>query len=213
MWSKALIVADHPVLRFGLKRLISQEQDFEVCGEAGSASEALAKTETQRPDIAVVALPLENGLHPVLFPQMKAKYPALKILTGIRSDDPSLSCRVIRAGADGCIHWGVPVAELIEAIRAVLRGKVYLGERASKQLLRCSVVGESADGNVESLSDRELHVFAMIGQGTNTQKIAKRLDLSPRTVESHRKKIKLKLGLQNAAQLHHCAFQWWQEHS
>ena len=213
MWSKVLIVADQPVLRFGLIRLLSQEQDFEVCTEAGGADEAVRIVESQRPHLALVALPLENSLHPELFRKMKADHPPLKILAGIRIDDPNLSCRVIRSGADGCIHWGEPVAELLGAIRTVLRGEVYLGQRASRLLLRNSVNGESSGDDVETLSDRELHVFAMIGQGMNTQKIAKSLDLSPRTVESHRKKIKLKLRLQNAAQLHHRAFQWWQEHS
>jgi DNA-binding NarL/FixJ family response regulator len=212
MWSKVLIASDQPVLRFGLRQLLSRESDIEVRGEADTAADVLAKTEALRPDVALIALPLDNSLTPDWLQQAKAKHPPLKILAGIRLDDPGLACRMIRAGADGCIHWGSPLAEYIKAIRTVLQGNVYLGSDASKRLLNCAVDGASPDvDGADSLSDREMGVFIMIGRGMTTQQIASSLDLSPRTIESHRKKIKLKLQVRSAIELNRRAFQWWRD--
>ena len=214
MWSKILLVVDQPIVRFGLSRLLSQESDIEVCGEASTASDALAKTETLRPHLAIVGLPLENKVHPLFFSQLRAKHPPLKILAGIRADDPAVACHLVRVGANGCIHWREPLADLLKAVRAVLEGDLYLGGLASKRLLQSAVDGKPPDDNgIEALSDREVQVFAMIGQGLTTQQIASTLDLSARTVESHRKKIKIKLQVQNAVALNRRAFQWWQDNS
>jgi DNA-binding NarL/FixJ family response regulator len=103
------------------------------------------------------------------------------------------------------------VATVTEALRTVLRGEVYLGGLATKRLLKSAIRGESLEHGIESLTDREWRIFAMIGQGLTTQQIASELDMSPRTVESHRKKIKLKLKVQNATQLNRIAYQSWQE--
>lgn len=214
MWSKVLIVVDQPVARFGLSRLLSQEPDIEVCGEADTASDAVLKTETLKPHLALIGLPLENKVQPDLFSQLRTKHPPLKILVGIRADDPGLACHFARIGADGCVHWREPLADLIKAVRAVLHGELYLGNLTSKRLLQYAVDGKSPDGDgIESLSDREVQIFAMIGQGLTTQQIAHTLDLSSRTVESHRKKIKLKMQVHNAMELNRRAFQWWRENN
>ena len=120
---------------------------------------------------------------------------------------PTMQGAVLRAGADGAIHWGEPVATVTEALRTVLRGEVYLGGPATKRLLKSAIRGDSLDHGVESLTDREWRIFTMIGQGLTTQQIANELDISSRTVESHRKKMKLKLKVQNATQLNRIAYQ------
>jgi DNA-binding NarL/FixJ family response regulator len=207
-----LIVSDQPVLRYGLTSLLSQEPSIEACEEAEDVPEALQKVATLRPELAAISLPLQNRSHPGLIAQLKTKHPPLKVLAAVRYDDPSVIGRVLRAGADGCIHWGEPVANVVEAVRTVLHGDLYMGSSVAKRLLSRLVREESPDHDgVESLSDREWHILMMIGQGLTTQQIAGKLDLSPRTVESHRKKIKLKAGLQNATQLSHYAYQAWHE--
>ena len=120
---------------------------------------------------------------------------------------------MIHAGADGCLNWQEPLSNVLTAIRTVMRDEIYLGPLTADALLRRASHGESLDGNLaDVLSERELDVFTMIGQGLTTQQIANRMDMSPRTVESHRKNIKMKLGVRNAAQLNRRAFQWWHEH-
>ena len=212
--SKVLIVADQPVVRYGLARLLSQELDLEVCGEAADASGALHEVEALRPDLALLSMSIDGASHPGLIEQLKAKHSPLKILAAILHDDSTLAGRILHAGADGCIHWGESITRIVEAMHVVLRDELYVANRMAKKLLRRAVEGKSLDDNPsELLSGRELDVFTMIGQGLTTQQIAQRLDLSPRTIESHRKKIKMKLGLQNSVQLSRCGFQWWRENS
>jgi DNA-binding NarL/FixJ family response regulator len=103
---KILIVADEPVVRFGLARLLSQSPDIEVCGEAKDASDALRATELLRPDLALIGCPLETNVLPGFFSQLKTVHPLLRIVFGTRSDDHTLYHNLMRAGADGCIHWG-----------------------------------------------------------------------------------------------------------
>ncbi len=214
MWCKILIVADQPVVRFGLSRLLSQERDFEVCAEADGAAAALRQIQAKRPHVTLIGLPLDKRLHFNLLPQLRAAYPPMKIVVGTHAEDPSLACRFVRCGADGCVHWSEPVAKIVEAIKCVLNGNVYLGDGTSRRLLQSIADGHDAgDSEFASLSDREINIFAMIGQGLTTQQIAHSLDLSPRTIESHRKKIKIKLQVRNAANLNRRAYQWWRENN
>jgi DNA-binding NarL/FixJ family response regulator len=209
---KVLIISDKPVLRYGLKCLFSQEPNFKPLEEADSVSHALQKVETKRPHLALISLPLDGQSTDGLIAQFKVKHPPLKVLAGVRHDDPSLFGRMIRAGADGCIHWGEPVTEIVEAVHTVLQGGLYLGSRTATRLLDLAIRGEPLDSHDATLlSDREWNVFIMIGQGLTAKQIADKLNVSRRTVESHRKKIKLKFGLQNAAQLNHIAYESWQE--
>jgi DNA-binding NarL/FixJ family response regulator len=209
---KVLVISDQPVLRLGLVRLFQGESHVEVCREAECASAALEQVAAIGPDLATIGLPLESKIHLELIAELKAKHPPLKVLAGIRHDDPSLVARLFRAGADGCVCWADPLTKITEAARTVLRGDFYVGSRSAKRLLKSALGGTSpANNGVESLTDREWNVFIMIGQGLTTRQIATDLDVSARTIESHRKKIKLKLGLQNATQLNHVAYRSWQE--
>lgn len=129
-------------------------------------------------------------------------------------DEETFAGRALRAGALGYISKCEPITTVIEAIRQVLRGEVYLSPHLATTFLQRAVVGQSLDRNpTQSLSNREFQVFEMIGQGLNTNEIAKQLQVSPKTIESHRKVIKMKLNVQTSAQLSRRAFQWVQENS
>ena len=210
--NKVLIVDDHPIVRHGLGELIARQPDLEVCGEAADSSEALRQVEANRPDVAVVDISLggDNGIE--LIEQIKALYPGIKTLVSSMHDEKTFAGRALRAGAMGYINKRESIRKVIDAVRQVLRGEVYLSPQMASQLLHRAAVGEPLDHDpIERLSNRELGVFEMIGQGMNTQQIAGRLGLSPRTIETHRKNIKTKLNLQNSAQLSRAAFQWVQE--
>lgn len=210
--SQILVVDDHPIVRHGLAELIRRQPDLELCGEAPDASGALRQVETTRPDLAIIDISLDgdNGIE--LIKQVKALYPGVKMLVSSMHDETTFAPRVLRAGAHGYICKREAIHNVIDAVRHVLRGEIYLSTRMTTRLLHRAALGEPLDQDpIGSLSDRELEVFEMIGEGLNTQQIARKLRLSPRTVETHRKKIKTKLNLQNSAQLSRCAFQWVQE--
>jgi DNA-binding NarL/FixJ family response regulator len=209
---RVLIVDDHPIVRLGLKELISEEPDFEVCGEAENVAEALRQVEAQQPDVVIVDISLdgENGID--LIERVKARFPSVKTLVSSIHDETLFAGRVLRAGAMGYVSKREAIRCIVDALRQVMRGEVYLSSRMASRLLHRAVVGQSLDQDpVETLSNRELEVFEMIGQGMTTLQIARRLSVSPKTVETHRKKIKMKLSLQNSTQLSRCAFQWVQE--
>jgi len=210
--SKVLIVDDHPIVRHGLGELIARQGDLEVVGEAADVSEALRQIETNRPDVAVIDISLggENGIE--LIERIKALYPEVKTLVSSMHDEKTFAGRALRAGALGYINKRESIRKVVDAVRQVLRGEIYLSPQMASQLLHRAAIGEPLDQNpIETLSNRELEVFEMIGQGMNTQQIARKLQLSPRTIETHRKKIKTKLSLQNSAQLSRAAFRWVQE--
>ena len=209
---KVLIVDDHPIVRHGLGELIARQPDLKMCGEAADAAEALRQVEATRPDVAVVDISLDgdNGIE--LVEQIKALYPEVKMLVSSMHDEKTFAGRALRAGALGYINKRESIRKVIDAVRQVLSGEIYLSPRMASQLLHRAAVGQPLDHDpIETLSNRELEVFEMIGQGMNTQQIAGKLGLSPRTVETHRKKIKTKLNLQNSAQLSRAAFLWVQE--
>jgi DNA-binding NarL/FixJ family response regulator len=209
---RVLIVDDHPIVRHGLGELIARQPDLQVCGEAENVSEALRLVETERPQVAVIDISLdgESGLE--LIEQIQALYPEVKMLVSSMHDEKTFAGRALRAGASGYINKRESIRKVIDAVRQVLRGEVYLSPQMATQLLHRAAVGKPLDHDpVETLSNRELEVFEMIGQGMNTQQIARRLRLSPSTVETHRKKIKTKLNVQSGSQLSRSAFQWVQE--
>jgi len=207
-----LIVDDHPIVRHGLGELISRQSDLQVCGEASGIAEAMQQIEANRPDVAVIDISLDGESGIDLIEQIRAVYPDVKTLVSSIHDERTYAGRALRAGALGYINKRESIRNVIGAVRQVLRGEIYLSPEMAKRLLHRAAIGEPLDHDpTETLSNRELEVFEMIGQGMNTQQIARRLTLSPRTIETHRKKIKTKLNLQNSAQLSRAAFQWVQE--
>ncbi|MGA2619016.1 MAG: response regulator transcription factor [Thermoguttaceae bacterium] len=209
---RILIVDDHPVVRYAYGQLVSREPDMEVCGEADDAVTALQQAESQKPDVALIdiSLPGETGIG--VIESIKGRWPAVKMLAVSTHDEQTFAGRVLRAGAMGYISKREPLPKIIEAIRRVLQGEVYLSPQMSTNLLYQAAVGRPLDGDpVQALSNRELQVFQLIGEGISTVQIAERLEVSPKTIESHRKVIKTKLNLRTSAQLSRRAFQWAQE--
>ena len=205
---------DHPVVRQGLALAIGREADLEICGEAEHIEEALRLVEGGHPDVVIIDLSLdgEDGIE--LIDYIKSRWPAVKILVYSSHDEDTFAGRVLRAGAMGFVSKREPMPKIVEAVRQILGGEVYLSPQMTTKLLQRAAVGKPLDHNpTETLSNRELQVFEMIGQGLSTVQIAEKLDVSPKTVESHRKVIKTKLNVQTSAQLSRKAFQWVQENS
>jgi len=206
---KVLIVDDHPVVRRGLAGVIACQPDLELCGEAASVKDALDEVQNSCPDVAVIDLALKGGHGIDLIQQIKARQDRVKMLVSSMHDETLFAERSLRAGAMGYVSKQEPTERLLEAIRHVLRGEIYLSPRMTGRILRHVRDGGSAgEDPITTLSNRELGVFEMIGQGMTTQQIARSLELSPKTIEAHREKIKEKLNLRNSAELNRSAVQW-----
>ncbi len=207
--ARVLIVDDHPVVRRGLAELIGDEPDLEVCGEASDAPDALRQVETKHPDVVVVDISLQAGNGIELIQQIKERDERIKTIVSSMHDESLFAERALRAGAMGYINKQEPTERVIDAIHEVLSGQVYLSARMANRLLQSVVGGETLEQDpIGSLSNRELEVFELIGQGLTTKKIAGRLHLSPKTIETHREKIKTKLNLNNSTELSRRAVQW-----
>lgn len=209
---KILVVDDHPVVRQGLRMLIGQEPDLTVCGEADSVAEALRAIERSGPDVAIVDLSLKESSGLELIKDVKIRYPKLLVLVLSMRDEAFYAERVLRAGARGYVIKEEGGKTVINGIRKILTGEIYLSEKMAAKMLRTL-----ADGRVDSnkplvgnLTDRELEVFELIGQGLRTREIAEKLHLSVKTIDSHREHIKGKLQLDNATDLLKYAIQWVQ---
>jgi len=211
---RVLIVDDHPVVRQGLSLAIGRETDLEVCGEAENIGEALQQVEGGHPDVVIIDISLdgEDGIE--LIDYIKSRWPSVKVLVYSSHDEETFAGRILRAGATGFVSKREAMPKLIAAVRKILCGEVYLSPQMTTRLLQRAAIGKSLDNNpTEALSNRELQVFEMIGRGMNTAEIARKLQVSPKTVESHRKVIKTKLNVETSAQLSRRAFQWVQENS
>jgi DNA-binding NarL/FixJ family response regulator len=210
--TKVLIVDDHPVVRLGLAEMINREADLTVCGEAAEVTEAMRKMEASHPDVVIIDISLEGESGIELIEHIRARWPSVKMLVSSAHDERVFAGRVLRAGAMGYLSKREALTKIVEALRQVLRGEVYLSPQMATVLLQRVAAGKSLDLDpIEALSNRELQVFEMIGQGLTTQEIARKLQVSPKTVESHREGVKMKLNLRNSAQLTRRAFQWVQE--
>lgn len=207
--ARIMIVDDHPTLRRGLMALIQDEPDLEVCGEAEQTDEAVRMVEELHPDVMLVDLSLKQGTGLELIERVKAMDKGVKMLVASMHEESLYAERVLRAGAMGYINKQETIDKLIEAIRQILRGQIYLSERMTERVLHRVSDGEKLeDDPISRLSNRELEVFQMIGQGMTTKQIAEKLSLSPKTVETHREKIKTKLNLKNGTEVNLHAIQW-----
>ena len=207
--TRLFIVDDHPIVRHGLVQLIAAEPDMEVCGQASSAAAALQLLETANADLAIVDISLEDEDGLRLIREIRSRQPEVKILVSSIHDETTYASRALKAGAMGYIEKRESITKIIEAVRHILDEDIYLSPQMANQLLRRAAMGAPLDRDPLSvLSDRELDVFRMLGQAMTVQQIARKLGISPKTIESHRQKIKEKLKLQNSAQLSRCAFDW-----
>jgi DNA-binding NarL/FixJ family response regulator len=208
--TRVLIVDDHPLLRKGLGELINQQPDMMMCGEADDAPEAMTAITTIHPDLVIVDISLKSQNGVELIKNIKAVAPEVQILVLSMHDESVYALRVLKAGAKAYVMKMEVVDKVMEAIRRIRAGKVFVSERVAAQMLSQVVDGNdpSKDSPVDSLSDRELEIVTMIGNGIATRDISKRLNISIKTVESHRAHIKAKLTLSHATQLVQWCVRW-----
>src|SRR5437868_10760832 len=208
--STVLLVDDHPIVRQGLAELIDHEKDLSVCGMADDMHHALDQIIALSPDLVVVDISLKGGNGIELLKNIKVRYPRQPVLMLSMHDESLYAVRALRAGAAGYIMKQEATERVLTAIRQVLVGEIYLSEKMEKKMMQQLVGGRTArtGSPIEDLSDRELEVFGLIGQGHGTRQIAEELHLSIKTIESHRAHIKEKLNLKNATELVQHAIQW-----
>src|SRR5689334_13062337 len=205
-----LIVDDHPMMRQGLAQLINNEPDLQACAEAEDAHQALEFVAKARPDLVLadISLPDKHGLE--LIKDLQALHPGLAVLVVSMHDESLYAERVLRAGGRGFIMKQEGGKKMMQAIRTVLSGQIYVSEKMSAKILEI-FSGRRTEANrpsIERLTDREFEVFQLIGQGKGTRQIAEALHLSVKTVEVHRLHIKEKLALNDAPSLVRHAVRW-----
>ncbi|MDZ7617841.1 MAG: response regulator transcription factor [Patescibacteria group bacterium] len=210
MATQILIVDDHPAVREGLAARIANQADMEVCGEAADMAEALKLLDQLQPDVVIVDVQLKNSDGLELVRRIKARNDAIGILVWSAFPDRIYAERALNAGALGYINKEHTTGRIVDAIRQVRDGNIYLCEDMAQHLLSRTVGGTRSlrQSPVESLSDRELEVFRHIGHGQTTGEIAKQLHISPHTIETHRQRIKEKLNVETAAELTQTAVRW-----
>jgi DNA-binding NarL/FixJ family response regulator len=204
--ARILVVDDHPLVRAGFKALIDSEPDLLVCAEAATCAQALALAEQAAPDLAVVDLSLLEGSGLDLIKRMHARFPGVRLLVCSMHDESVFAERTLKAGARGYIGKQEATDHVVEAIRKVLSGEVYLSPAMTQRMLIGLADGQPA--SPRDLTDRELEVLTLIGRGLGTGQVAEQLHLSVKTVENHREKIKRKLKLASAGELARYAIQW-----
>lgn len=208
--TRIFLIDDHPLIRKGLRLTLEAENDFMVCGEASSAEEALEILDQATPDVMVldISLPGMSGLD--FLREVHATRSALRTLVVSRHDEILYAERAIRAGAKGYVMKSEAPQALVTAIRKILSGGIHVSPAINERLLQGIAAGQQSfnQSPSEALSGRELEVFEMTGRGLGTREIANRLNLSIKTVESYRARIKMKLNLTNAAELVQHAVQW-----
>lgn len=209
------LIDDHPLMRKGLAMTLENEVGFEVCGQAESAEEGMNQILKLKPDAAVVdiSLPGMNGIE--LVKNLLHQMPELKILIVSRHDEELYAERAIRAGAKGYLMKLEAVDVLVNALRQILNGGIYLSDKIGNKLLMKMATGNSSksDNPLDLLSDRELEVFELTGKGMSTKEIGKKLHISVKTVESHRANIKDKLHINTANELMRHAVRFVEEGS
>ena len=205
---RILIVDDHPLVRTGFAQLIGDCPDLEVCGEAANMAEALRLIDNDCPDLAIIDLSLAGGSGLDLIEHIKSRDQDILMLVASMNDETLDAERVLNAGARGYINKQEAQDSIIRAIRQVLSGKVYLSEAMTERLLSGMVDARDEKRDIERLSNRELQVFELIGQGVPSGQIANQLNLSIKTIETHQAHIKKKLGLGSAHELNQRAIRW-----
>ena len=204
------LVDDHPAIREAVKDTISGTMDMEICGEAATSDEAFRAIEQMRPDVAIIDISLNDAHGLDLVQNVRAQYPDVKMIVFSMYDENVYAERAIRAGASGFLMKSEPTKTIIEAIRNVDRGEVYLSRRMASRILNKVAMGQSAEPSfaIDELTDREMAVFQMLGQGYSVQDIQERLRLSRKTIETYRRRAKEKLGFDTVSELLQYSVQW-----
>jgi DNA-binding NarL/FixJ family response regulator len=208
---RAFIVDDHPATREGLACRLAAEPDIEVCGEAAELGEAIREVVSTKPDILIVDIGLKRGDGLDLVKRLKDRGNPPKMLVWSWRNEAVYAERALRAGAAGFVSKSEQTTTILDAIRRVLAGEVYLHPDLMNLIVRRNVAGLNTDAQVDSLSElsnRELEVFQLTGQGLDTVAVAERLRVSPKTIETYKARIKEKLGLSSGGEMLFRAMRW-----
>ncbi|HWI55836.1 MAG TPA: response regulator transcription factor [Bacillota bacterium] len=207
---RVFLLDDHPITRYGLVQLINGEPDLTICGEAETAQQALVALKVPVPDLVLtdISLPGKSGLE--FIKELQRLHPSIRVLVLSMHDETVYAERVLRAGARGYLMKSEGGQKLLEAIRQVLRGQVFLSPRMSTAIIDgvARHRAPAAETSLAALTDREFEIFQFIGQGFSTQKIGKCLDISIKTIGTHRVHIKQKLKLNSSMELVQHAVRW-----
>jgi DNA-binding NarL/FixJ family response regulator len=207
---RVLLIDDHPITRQGIRALVNQQLNTEVCAEADNAGQALQLVSEVKPDVVIldISLPTTNGIE--LTKQIKSIAPNMPILVVSMHDESLYAERAIRAGAMGYVMKEEAGDKVALALQHLLRGEMYLSAKMKQRMLHRFVNkrGDTAEFAIDTLSNREMEVFRLIGNGFSTRQIASQLGLSAKTIDSYREHLKVKLGLDNGADLIRHAIQW-----
>lgn len=207
---RLLIVDDHPVFRHGISQLIRQLPEVTICGEAENSQSALHAMRQLKPDLALidVSMPGTNGIE--LIKLMLSEEPKLIVLIVSMHDESLYALRALRAGAKGYVMKQQAMDNVLDALRKVMNGGIYVSPQFSERLVFKAIQGSDTDlgSPVDKLSDRELEVLQLFGRGLSTREIAERLHLSVKTIETHRAHIKEKLGFKDAEEMVKFAVEW-----
>jgi DNA-binding NarL/FixJ family response regulator len=208
---RVLIVDDHPIVRQGLRRLIEQEDDLAVCGEAETTRDAKTAIRELKPDIVIVDISLKQGDGIELVKDTRAHHQSLPVLVLSMHEETIYAERMLAAGASGYIMKQAASDQFLVALRRVLAGGIYVSEAVGNSMIQKFAAGGTyASANpIDRLSNRELQILHMIGKGLSTREAADALNLSIKTVESHRQRIKRKLNLSTGSQLVQYAVNWF----
>ncbi len=207
---RMMVVDDHPIFRHGICQFLGQFSEVTVCGEAANAQLALESMRRLNPEIVVldISMPGMNGIE--LIKHMLAEHPKVLILMLSSHEESLYALRALRAGARGYVMKQQAMEHILEALRKIINGGIYVSPEFSEKLVFKAIVGSTGDlgSPVEKLSDRELEVLQLFGQGKSTREIGETLRLSMKTIETHRSHIKEKLGFSSAEELVKFATEW-----
>jgi DNA-binding NarL/FixJ family response regulator len=212
---KVLVVDDHPIVRERLAELINQEPDLVVCGDAEDSNQAIKAVRELQPDLAIVDITLKDTYGIELIKHLREIMPKLPVLVLSMHEESLYAERALRAGARGYLNKQQATKQVIPAIRRVLAGEVYVSEAMAANILQKVAGGKSVEGSspTDVLTDRELEVFQLLGQGQTVKQIAENLFLSVKTVEAHREHIKQKMHFKTSAELLRYAIQFTMKQS
>jgi DNA-binding NarL/FixJ family response regulator len=208
--ARIIIVEDHPIVRRGLKQLIEMEADLNVCAEAEDAVTALQRVKELKPNLVIIDISLKAGSGLELIKDVNALFPNMPLLVVSMHDESFYAERVIRAGALGYIMKSEAYQNIMQAVRKVLAGEIYLSNEIRNRIIKKLLKGQAGSEHslLDGLSDREAQVFQLVAEGNRTSVIAAKLNLSSSTVDTHYAHIKQKLGLKDTTELVQFAVNW-----
>lgn len=209
--TRILIVDDHPIVRQGYQQLLEVHSDLVVCGSAASTAEAVERVEALRPHLVIVDITLKDSSGIELVSKLRSSHPQLKLLVISAHADHLYAERALQVGALGYVNKQEATQKLVDAVRQVMSGEVFVSPEITNRLLKQRVPnpGQTPPASpIERLTNRELQVYEMVGRGQTTRQIAAILDLSPKTIERYKENIKRKLAMENATELIQQATRW-----